>query len=158
MKVRRHFLLDANNSHLPAVRERLVACLLNLDLAQPVEVIIWTLERKRTLDQNAGSHALYVEIAKQRGDVSPDEVKAECKLLYGIPILCEDPEFALMWEKIAATMSYEKCLRMMDYMAVTSVMSVRQKRQYIGILERRYNVRIRSKLDGWDDHRAIVAG
>lgn len=47
---------------------------------------------KRSLDQNALAHKWYAEIAAQRGDVDAGDVKAECNVIYGVPILRRDDE------------------------------------------------------------------
>lgn len=84
----------------------------------------------RSLDQNALWAVFYPIIGKHTGQ-SPEEVKRECKLLYGIPILiAEDTTFRRVWQAKFANDTYEQQLFMMRYLPVTSVLSKRGGKVY----------------------------
>lgn len=88
----------------------------------------------RSLEQNALSHVWYREIADQRGDVTPDEVRAECKLVFGVPILREEnPKFREVYDKHLRPRSYEeKCdfIRITE-LPITRLMTMRQLSRYL---------------------------
>ena len=86
----------------------------------------------RSLDQNALSHAWYNEIAVQMAD-TPENVKCECKLRFGVPILrAEDPDFREMYDTaIKNHLSYEQKLVAMRYLPVTSNMTKPQLSRYL---------------------------
>ena len=92
---------------------------------------------ERSRDQNALSHVWYAQIADELGEQTPDEVKAECKLNFGLPLMREDEswnELGLMLDKI----SYEKRLAYMRHVALTSEMTVGQMTEYMAAIQRHY--------------------
>jgi len=97
------------------------------------------IEDTRSLEQNALSHALYGQIAAQLGDQSAREVKAECKLRFGIPILLEhDMDFAARWAAVERNLTWEQQLDLMEYMDVTSLMKVPEFSAYLDEVVRYY--------------------
>lgn len=93
----------------------------------------------RSLDQNAISHAWYNDIALQIAD-TPENVKAECKLRFGVPILrAEDADFREMYDNsILRNLTYEQKLRAMRYMPVTSNMTKAQLSRYLEHIQTSY--------------------
>ena len=93
----------------------------------------------RSLDQNAISHAWYNEIAVQMAD-TPENVKCECKLRFGVPILrAEDPDFRGMYDlAIKNHLSYEQKLVAMRFIPVTSNMSKPQLSRYLEHIQMSY--------------------
>ena len=97
-----------------------------LDLARdlgeldfPINVS-WTTGFNRSLASNRLMWMWANEVAKQRGDCSPDEVQNEWKRAFGVPIACEDVEFATFWRYHFPDTCYAKQLLAMQYIPVTS--------------------------------------
>jgi len=103
--------------------------------------VVQVVREKRTLDQNAISHALYTQIAAQLEDQTVQEVRAECKLRFGIPLLrAGNPEFKAMYDKaIRATLDYEEKLKAMEFLPVTRLMDKTQFSEYLDTVIREYS-------------------
>jgi len=94
--------------------------------------------RGRSLDQNALWAVFYTIIGKALGQTSV-EVKAECKLNYGVPILCEqDDGFKRMWRKLFEPLNYEMQLSAMRHIGVTREFSKMNGSIYTETLQREY--------------------
>lgn len=96
---------------------------------------------KRSLDQNALSFALYKQIAGQVEDQSITDIRRECKLIHGIPILRrDDEEFRGMYNKtILHNLNYEEKLRAMEWFPVTRLFSKKQFSEYLDIVIQEYS-------------------
>lgn len=96
---------------------------------------------KRSIDQNSMFYALYQQIAQQAGDQSIQDVRRECKLRYGVPILrAGDSEFKALYDKcIKDALTYEEKLQAMDILPVTRRMSKEQGTEYIDTILREYS-------------------
>lgn len=96
---------------------------------------------KRSRDQNDLSHALYAQIAAQLEDQTVQEVRAECKLRFGIPILrAGNPDFKRMYDKaIKVTLDYEEKLAAMEFLPVTRLMDKAQFSEYLDTVIREYS-------------------
>lgn len=94
---------------------------------------------KRSEEQNRTIHKWFGEIAAQRGDMSPQEVKAECNLKYGLPIMQrDDAEWAAVFGHLFRGLDYEKkciAIRIMD-VPFTRRMKVKQLTEYMDQLSR----------------------
>lgn len=92
---------------------------------------------KRSLDQNALSHAWYNEIAMQLQDRTVLEVKCESKLYCGVPILrAEEPEFCEVYDQLIKTRcTVEEKLKLMRLLPVTSIMTKDQLSQYLHAMQ-----------------------
>lgn len=84
----------------------------------------------RTNPQNNTIWKWNTEIANWRGDVTPDDVHRENKLMIGCPILMDDPEFNEFVQQLSG-LTYEKKLAAMDYIDVTSIMSRDEMRTFM---------------------------
>jgi hypothetical protein len=90
------------------------------------------LDAPRSVDQNRMFYALYRDIAAQREDMSMIEVRADCKLRYGVVILKgADPEFAEMYDRVIKPMSLEDKLLLMQTYPITSHFTKEQGSAYI---------------------------
>lgn len=93
----------------------------------------------RTKEQNRLVHKWFGEIAAQRGDVTSAEVKAECNLKYGMPIMQrDDPEWAVVFGHLFRGLDYEKktiAIRVID-VPFTRRMKVKQLTEYMDQLYR----------------------
>ena len=93
---------------------------------------------KRTLPQNALKSVWYKEIADFRGDVTAKDVERECKLNYGVPILRRDVATNWVYEQSIDKLLHEKKLIIMDIFSVTSIMSVKEKNEYLNLMQSDY--------------------
>jgi len=94
--------------------------------------------RGRSLPMNSLWAVWYGLIGKEVGQKT-EEVKRECKLLYGVPILCaEDEAFRRVWLAKFADDTYEQQLYMMRYLPVTSLLSKSQGMIYTETMQREY--------------------
>ena len=67
--------------------------------------------KDRSLDQNAILHAWITQIANELREQTAAQIKAECKLVYGVPILrAEDEEFREFYDRAIKWMTYEQKL------------------------------------------------
>lgn len=89
----------------------------------------------RTTKQNRLQRLLVNEIAEQRGDCTPEEVRGECKLCIGVPILRDEhAEFRAKYDEHVKPLPYaQKLAFMMDPISfpVTSIMTTKQKARYL---------------------------
>lgn len=91
-----------------------------------------TTGKKRSLDQNAISHAWYEQAARELREDDALGVKCYCKLHHGIPILrAEDAEFRAMYDAGLKGMTYPQKLTAMKYLPVTSLMTKPQLSAYL---------------------------
>jgi len=93
---------------------------------------------KRTLSQNALKSVWYKDIADFRGDMTSKDVERECKLNYGVPILRRDVATNWVYEQSLDKLPHEKKLIVMDRFAVTSLMSVKEKKEYLTCMQSDY--------------------
>ena len=88
--------------------------------------------RDRSLDQNAISHVWYEQVSRERGEMTPHDVKAFCKLHFGVPILRADSDsFRALYDKAIKPLPYADKLAAMDIIDVTSAMTSAQMKHYL---------------------------
>lgn len=96
--------------------------------------------RDRTAEQNALIHSMYERISESRNDQTSVEVRSECKLLIGVPILRNGNEvYRKLWDATFGKLSYEQQLYLMGPNEmygptgynVTSVMNRKQLSEYV---------------------------
>jgi hypothetical protein len=91
--------------------------------------------KHRSTAQNRLQHMWMKEISEQKGDITPAEARAYCKLTIGVPILREQNEaFRLRYDEILKPLSYEQKLAIMSEplnLPVTSLMSTKQLTEYL---------------------------
>jgi len=87
---------------------------------------------KRTLDQNSLCYVFYKAISDQKGDMTELEARRYNKYHYGLPILKRHSGYAAFLDKLGTLgMTYEEKLESMDFLDVTSLMSVTELREYL---------------------------
>lgn len=95
--------------------------------------------RKRSTEQNRLMNLWYTEISQQLGDRKPQDVRAYCKLKYGVPILYADSEmFRDTWDRIFRPMPVDQRLEIMlppIELAITSVMNTKQEAAYLDAMQ-----------------------
>ena len=95
----------------------------------------------RTLDQNALSHALYEQLARELPEYDAKGWKRMCKLHYGVPILrADDEHFREFYDTALKRLDYERKIAAMEYVPVTSIMSKGQLSRYIADMARSFAV------------------
>lgn len=97
-----------------------------------------TASDRRSLDMNALVNTWYKDISDVRGDVTAQDVRRECKVNYGVPILRRDPGHDFIYRHTIDRMTYELKLKAIDIFAVTSVMSTAQLKEYLQMMENDY--------------------
>lgn len=102
--------------------------------------VVVTFGKKRSHDQNSISHAWYEQIARELREHTVLQVKAFCKLHYGVPILrAECPEFREAYDsRIRTGFTYEQKLILMESFPVTSLMTKPQLSQYLEAMQKGY--------------------
>ena len=99
--------------------------------------------RKRSTDQNKLQRRWINEIAEQLGDRTAEEVRGECKLRFGVPILrAENEIFCEKYDRIIKPLPYETKLEMMQEpldFPVTRLMTVAQTTKYLDAISRFYS-------------------
>lgn len=93
--------------------------------------------KHRTNAQNSLQHKWYQEAAEQLGEYDAGEYKNRCKLRFGVPILRGTSEdFNEMWERSVDALTHEAKVEMMEYLQVTSLMTTKEKKQYLDAVQR----------------------
>lgn len=99
--------------------------------------------KDRSLDQNAILHAWITQIATELREQTAADIKAECKLHYGVPILrAEDEDFRAFYDRAIKCLTYEQKLEAMRFVPVTSVMTVKQLSQFLAAMQSAYAGRV----------------
>lgn len=112
------------------------------DRKMPITVT-WTQGASRSGAQNRLSQRWYTDIATQFGDRTHDDVRAECKLEIGVPILrAENEAFRVSYDRTMKGLPYEQkieAIKAFD-MPVTRLMLTKQMTQYMDEMHRRFSV------------------
>jgi hypothetical protein len=89
----------------------------------------------RTCPQNRLQRLWVKEISAQREDLTPEDVRALCKLTIGVPILrAENETFALAYDKTVKPLPYEIKINLMKEpidLPITRQMTKKQKVKYL---------------------------
>ena len=73
--------------------------------------VTWTQGAPRTTAQNRLAQRWFTDIARQLGDQTHEDVRAECKMLFGVPILrAENEAFRLSYDRVLRALPYEQKL------------------------------------------------
>lgn len=95
--------------------------------------------KRRSLDQNAISHAWYSQVANELREDSELQVKAFCKLHFGVPILrMADDDFRAKYDRAVKPLGYENKLLLMEWFPVTSLMTAPQLSEYLEKIRAHY--------------------
>lgn len=112
--------------------------------------VSWTHDKGRTARQNALAHTWYEQIASELREGTARDARAECKLLYGVPILREEvPEYREQYDRlIKSRFSHEEKLALMagagddDGYPVTRLMTTEQLTRYLHDVQEGYRGRV----------------
>lgn len=108
--------------------------------------VSWTQGAPRRNAQNRLAQRWFTDIATQLGDQTHEEVRAQCKLDYGVPILrAENEAFRLSYGDVFQPLSYEAKLAAIKAfdLPVTRLMTVKQMTDFMGDMERQYAPMVR---------------
>jgi len=115
---------------------------INLNPDAPKEVVVRDYEEKRTDPQNRLQWRIMVQIAGAKGDETPEDIQAYCKLRIGVPILrAENDDFREQYDRVVKPHSYEVKLAFMKppvEFPVTRIMTKKQKSRYIEEVARHF--------------------
>lgn len=96
----------------------------------------------RTVEQNKLQRLWLNEAAQQLEGHTPEELRAYCKLAFGVPILrAENEAFREKYDAIVAPLPYEQRLAIMMApldMPVTRLMTTRQKTAFLDEISRHF--------------------
>ena len=99
--------------------------------------------KHRTTDQNRLQRLWVMEIAAQLGDRTPEEVRGELKLTFGVPLLrAENDAFRARYDEVVKPLPYESKLKLMMEpisLPITSIMTTRQKTAYLDAVHRHFS-------------------
>lgn len=124
-----------------AARQKLLRFVQNVTLDRDLEFRWRKWHRDRTLEQNALSHVVY-KIAGEQLNMTPEEVRCEMKLRYGVPILrAADPDYCAAYDKAIKPHPYETKLEMMRFWPVTRLMTSPQMTEYVDTIQRELAMR-----------------
>ena len=110
--------------------------------AQPLPLTVsFVRGAKRSNPQNKTFNMWYAQAAAQLGDTDPQEVRAQCKLMFGVPILRrDDAAFRLTYDANFKPFEYETKIRLFIALepAVTSKMTTKQCAEYMDAMQRHF--------------------
>ena len=94
--------------------------------------VTWAQGASRSHAQNRLAQRWFSDVATQLGDQTHEDVRAMCKLHFGVPILrAEDDEWRDVYDTAIKPLPYEMKLRAIVLMPVTSHMTTKQMTQYL---------------------------
>lgn len=103
-------------------------------------VVVEFVPETRSLDQNALINKLYEVVASQKQDETIREIRAHCKLHYGVPILrANNDKFREGYDRALKGLAYEDKLWVMEEFPVTRLMNKAQATEYIDTVIREYS-------------------
>lgn len=103
--------------------------------------VTWAQGASRSSAQNRLAQRWHTDAAQQLGDQTHEDVRAECKLMFGVPILrAENEAFRVSYDKALKGLPYEDklaAIRAFD-LPVTRLMTVKQMTQYMDDVHRHF--------------------
>ena len=104
--------------------------------------VTWTQGAPRSNDQNRLAQRWFTDVATQLGDQTHEDVRAECKLRFGVPILrAENEAFRISYDRVLKRLSYEEKLAAVKAfdLPVTRLMSVKQMSAFMDEMQRHWS-------------------
>ena len=103
--------------------------------------VTWTQGAPRSTAQNRLAQRWFTDIATQLGDQTHEDVRAECKLRFGVPILrAENEAFRISYDLVIKALPYEQkldAIKAFD-MPVTRLMTVKQMTAFMDEMQRHW--------------------
>lgn len=107
----------------------------------PVTVAVTAGEPTRRDAQNKLAQRWFTDIARHFGDVTHEDVRADCKLRFGVPIMRRDSEpFRASYDPIMKHQTYEakvEAIKAWD-LPVTRLMGVKQMTEFMDAVQREF--------------------
>lgn len=103
--------------------------------------VSWSQGDSRSQQQQRLSFRWYQDVARQLGDQDSEDVRADCKVTFGIPILSAgDDAFRRDWARSIGRFGHEGQREIVKRLQVpvTSLMKVAQMTAYLDAMQRRY--------------------
>lgn len=103
--------------------------------------VSWAQGASRSDVQNRLAQRWFSDISAQLGDQSHDEVRAECKLLFGVPILrAESDAFRVSYDRTLRNLSYgDKLAAIKAFdLPVTRLMTVKQMTAFMDAMHKHW--------------------
>lgn len=114
-------------SHIPAIASIFEG------LKLPITVS-WRQGASRREAQNRLAQRWFTDISRQRGDMTHEDVRADCKVSFGVPIMREENDaFRAGWDETFGALGYEaqrKAVAALD-VPVTRLMTVKQMTRFM---------------------------
>lgn len=104
--------------------------------------VSWAQGASRSSAQNRLAQRWFTDIALQLGDQTHEDVRAECKLKIGVPILrAENEAFRLSYDRTMKHLTYEQKLAAIKAfdLPVTRLMSVKQMTAFMEEMQRHWS-------------------
>lgn len=122
----------------PEQRQRAISLLQNA--MDGSRVIITSAKESRTSQQNRTLHMWFGEVARHQADLDASEVKGMCHRRWGLAIKLRCPQFAWVWERAGARLSYEQQCNLLasGVLNVSSSMSVEELSEYMDAMSRHF--------------------
>ena len=96
----------------------------------------------RSLSQNDMFWALFAQIAAAVGDQTVEDIRLECKLTIGVPIMrAASEDFRYVYDLAVKPLEYQQKLSAMKWFEVTSKMNKKQGSEFIDEVLRVYSQR-----------------
>ena len=104
--------------------------------------VTWTQGAPRSTAQNRLAQRWFTDIATQLGDQTNEDVRAECKLRFGVPILrAENEVFRLSYDRVIKALPYDQkldAIKAFD-LPVTRLMTVKQMTAFMDEMQRHWS-------------------
>jgi hypothetical protein len=104
--------------------------------------VTWAQGAARTDSQNRLAQRWFTDISTQLGDVTREEVRADCKVTFGVPILrAENEAFRQHWDGMFGALSYQKqreAVAVLD-VPVTRHMTLKQMTEFMDAMQRHWS-------------------
>ena len=104
--------------------------------------VSWTQGAPRSNAQNRLAQRWFKDISTQLGDQNHEDVRAECKLRFGVPILrAENETFRLSYDRVIKALPYEQTLDAIKAfdLPVTRLMTVKQMTAFMDEMQRHWS-------------------
>lgn len=103
--------------------------------------VTWTQGAPRSTAQNRLAQRWFTDIATQLGDQTHEDVRAECKLRFGVPILrAENAAFKVSYDRVIKGLPYEQkldAIKAFD-LPVTRLMTVKQMTAFMDQMQKHW--------------------
>jgi hypothetical protein len=105
--------------------------------------VTWTQGAPRSHAQNRLAQRWFTDIATQLGDQTHEDVRAECKMRFGVPILrAENEAFRLSYDRVIKPLPYEEKLEAIKAfdLPVTRLMTVKQMTDFMDAMQKHWSI------------------